>query len=677
MKKIFFLIASCSLVLSAQEINMKNIFTKKFTFLNILPCTPGREKQLAAQAVDYVKHTGNDVVLYSLTLHPEGFPAMDKPRKLLESYRALKAELAGTNVKLGILLQAIIGHWPRVDKNIESWTRTVDINGRTVRFCPLDENFQKYIFDVVAMFAAEKPVFILGDDDIRSFSPRAECFCKLHTALFNRRFGMNFSPEEYRLAVKNAGPSDPVYKNFEQLRQEQHLGVTTLIRKAIDSVAPGIPAGTCMPGWEVRTYTETTKAIAAAGQPPVLRLANADYFEKTSRRFPEITAWTMALKEAFADIPYLLDEADTYPHSLFSRSSKSMHAKLCSSIFSGLRGAKVWFVNSEKKGYPIHRNYTRILAENRNFYQTLAAEVENSRYNGVVTPCRKDYSDWQSTDPERMKNYLYEPTFASKICGLLGIPFIVSHDLKKDMVYSIAGKDAVGGLSDEDLKTLLAGKLLLDGPAAAAVCARGFSRELGITAEFTDFRYNLEVNTLTGQHYLISKHADVPKFTVIDKNAKVLTRLFYRPYATSDELEEAAPATVITQNHLGGTVCCTAFHQNIESAQNNEPRKLWYINILDRLNGASLPLVCMDLQDITVLTRKYSNGSLLVLACNINFDDMEEITFRCAAPPAKVLKLLPDGSWQESPFTLKNNLISIPVDMSCYDLAVFRLETGK
>jgi hypothetical protein len=99
---------------------MKTIFTKKFTFLNILPCTPGREKQLAAQAVDYVKRTGNDIVLYCLTLHPEGFPAMDKPRKLLKSYQALKAELAGTDVKLGILLQAIIGHWPRVDKNIES-----------------------------------------------------------------------------------------------------------------------------------------------------------------------------------------------------------------------------------------------------------------------------------------------------------------------------------------------------------------------------------------------------------------------------------------------------------------------------------------------------------------------------------------------------------------------------
>lgn len=653
---------------------MENLFSKKFTFLNIIPCTPGEEKRLATQAVDYVNRTGNDIVLYSLTLHPEGVPAMEKPRKLLESYRALKTELAGTDVKLGILLQAILGHWPRIDKNIEPWTRTVDANGRVVRFCPLDVNFQKYIFDVVAMCAAEKPAFILGDDDIRSFSPYAECFCELHTALFNSRSGMNFTPKEYRLAVKNAEPSDPVYKIFEQLRQEQPYGVTALIRKAINSVDPAIPAGTCLPGWEVHSYTDATRAIAAEGQPPVLRLCNADYLEKSAHRFPEITAWTMALKEAFPEIPYLLDEADTCPHTLYSRSSKSMHAKLCSSIFTGLKGAKVWFVNSEKLGCPVHQNYTRILEKYRNFYQTLAAEVEQCRYYGIVTPCRKDYSDWQSAIPDRMKNFLYEPTFGSRVCGLLGIPFLASHDLKKDMVYSIAGNDAVTGLSNEDLRTLLAGKLLLDGPAAAAVCARGFSRELGLNAEFSDFRYNRESNVISGQRYAISKNPGVPKFSVIDKNAEILTKLYYQPYPFSDELEEAAPATVLYRNRLGGVVCCTAFHQNIEMAQGNEPRKQWYIDILDRLNGKTLPLVCMDLQDITVLTREYPDGSFLVLACNINFDDMEEITFRCAEVPTKVSRLLPDGNWAECTFRLKDDLITVSADMACYDLTVLKLE---
>ena len=195
-----------------------NLFENNFTFFNVLPYSPGKEKDLAADAVDYVEQTGNEVVLYCMTLHPEGFPAMTKAEKMLASYQCLKQELAGTKVKLGLLIQSILGHWPRVDKDEEQWTRSINVLGEKVRFCPLDENFRKYIFDVTAMFAKEKQVFILGDDDIRSFSPEVECFCPLHTAEFNRRTGNNFTPDEYREAVKNAKVGDEIFNAFEKIR---------------------------------------------------------------------------------------------------------------------------------------------------------------------------------------------------------------------------------------------------------------------------------------------------------------------------------------------------------------------------------------------------------------------------------------------------------------------------
>ena len=196
-------------------------FSKRdFHFFNIIPYSPGREKELAADVIDYVEKTNNDTVLYCLSLHPEGFPAMKKALQMVESYRTLKKELAGTKVQLGVLIQSILGHWPRVDKDEEQWTRSINVYGAKVRFCPLDENFKKYIVDVAAMLAAERPVFIMGDDDIRGFSPKAECFCQLHTAEFNRRTGKNFTPDEYREAVLNATPGDAVHGAFEELRKE-------------------------------------------------------------------------------------------------------------------------------------------------------------------------------------------------------------------------------------------------------------------------------------------------------------------------------------------------------------------------------------------------------------------------------------------------------------------------
>ena len=137
-----------------------------FTLYNVMPFSPGREAQCAADCREFRDRTGCDLVLYSLTLHPEGKPAMEKVERYVASYRALRRELEGSGVRLGVLVQAIIGHWPRVDKDIEDWTRTVNIKGEKVRFCPDDPGFAKYIDDTFTLLAKEKPAFILTDDDV-------------------------------------------------------------------------------------------------------------------------------------------------------------------------------------------------------------------------------------------------------------------------------------------------------------------------------------------------------------------------------------------------------------------------------------------------------------------------------------------------------------------------------
>lgn len=650
----------------------ENLFARNFTFFNIVPYSPGTEKELAADIIDYVEQTGNDTILYNLSLHPEGYPAMTKVHQMIASYRVLKKELEGKGVKLGILLQSILGHWPRVDKVTEPWTRSVNVKGELVRFCPLDENFKAYITQVGAMLAAEKPVFILGDDDIRGFSPYAECFCELHTAEFNRRTGNSFTPEEYREAVKNANPGEPIQRVFEELRCEIPEGVVSLLRKGIDSVDPSIPAGSCMPYWEFRFNGKVSQALAAQGQPSVMRICNADYLEGSPKNFPSIVGRTMALRNAHPEIPFVLDESDTFPHTLYSRSSKSMHAKLCASIFSGLRGAKLWLVNMKKFGRPVHKNYTKILGKYCKFYQTLTAEAQQSTYTGITIPATTGFAKWHSGKNETFENYLSDPVFSTTTLGRLGIPFCCDFDLKKKDVYVLAGTRAVSRFSDEELRQLLSGKVLVDGPAAAALCERGFAELLGVKAEMTDFRYNREKNPVTGQLYTISKAAGVPLLTLLDGKAEVLTRLCYAPFIGA-ELEDVAPATVISRNALGGTICTMAFHQEVPYAQCNEPRKELYLEIFDKLNGSKLPLVCQDLQDITSLTRRSSDGSLLMLVCNINFDELDELKVRCAAIPSKVSRLTPEGVWEDCPFTVENEYIFIQRHMGCYDLEVFKL----
>ena len=652
-----------------------DIFERNFLFFNVLPFSPGKEKELAADAVDYMKQTGNDLVLYCMTLHPQGFPAMKKAEALLASYRALKAELDGTGVRLGLLIQSILGHWPRVDKDEEPWTRSVNSEGILTRFCPLDERYRKYIFDVAAMFAREKPVFILGDDDIRSFSQGgAECFCELHTAEFNRRTGNHFTPEEYRAAVKASQQGDAVFTAFDTLRRELFNDVASLIREAIDSVDPSIPAGSCMPGAEIRFASETARRFAAKDQPVVMRLGNTLYLERSAKDFPYVVSRTMGYQAAHPSVDIAMDESDTFPHTLYSRSSVGMHAKLFSSIFCGLRGSKLWLVNCRKMGRPVHKNYTKILAKYSRAYQALAGEVMKTRLTGVIIPAHRNFPNWHPGWGKRNSEYfLSEPTLGSRMFGVLGIPYQCKFELDSPGVYAIAGAQAIGRFRDEELKTLLSGRLLLDGPAAVAVCERGFAGELGLTACFEEFRYNREVDPATETGYPITKESNVPHFKDLDPKAEVMTELCYSPYAGSPEREFAAPGTVFFRNALGGLVCSTAFHQDVSYVQYNETRKEWYVRILERLNGGRLPAVCQDLQEILVLTRAYEDGRVLCYICNLNFDPMETVTLRCGAEPARVEELTPGGEWRELSFRKEGENIVLDRSLNCYETLIVRL----
>ena len=145
---------------------MKPLFEPdKFTVLNIAPFSPGSEERLAAEMVEYRDRTGNDIVLYCLTLHPEGLPAIAKAEYLLGSYRKLRHALAGSGIRLGVLMQSSLGHWPRTGEDEEPWMRSVTLEGKTKRFCPADPGCRKYLHDVARMVALEKPCFIMLDDD--------------------------------------------------------------------------------------------------------------------------------------------------------------------------------------------------------------------------------------------------------------------------------------------------------------------------------------------------------------------------------------------------------------------------------------------------------------------------------------------------------------------------------
>ena len=627
---------------------------------------------LAQGAIDLEERAGIDVALYSLTLHPEGFPASRKAEYLVESYRRFSRALEGSRVRPGILLQSILGHWARVDKDEEKWQRTVDAEGRTPRFCPLDTGFRKYIRDTIVALANEHPCFFLGDDDIRAFSPHAECFCPLHTAEFNRRTGRSFTPEEYRLAVRDCAVGDDIYCAYEQLRQDTVNGVCRLIREAIDSVDPGIPGGTCMPGWERRFNGDAARAIAAKGQPPVMRTASGYYMEESSNYLPDNHLIAQSNRLFHHDVPIVLDEADTCPHNLYSKSARSFHTKLCSAMFAGLDGAKIWYVNGFKFGHPVSPKYTEVLVKNRYFDQALAGSLKQGAAQGVIIPLHDRFPEWH---PVRNvdENVLPSENWVTNMLGFYGIPFRSSFDLKEDGIYAVAGKNAIDRFTDEQLRQLLSGRLLLDGQAAVAMTQRGFAEYMGVTAESRDFRFNREYSADGTCVYPMSKASGVPFLTIQSSQAETFANLCYSPFSSSPEYEVACPSVVFYRNSLGGHICTTALHRSILWWWASESRKDWLVDILDRLNGAPIPFLAKDYQWLMMLHHRTAEQQDILGLFNLGFDPLENPTLRCAKRPEGIEWLAEDGQWHPLTFSWQDDFATLPICLECYEMAALKV----
>ncbi len=651
---------------------------KDFHFFHIVPCSIGTEAERAQEAAEVHRRTGISCFLYSLTLHPEGYPAMKKAERLIESYRNFAKAMASHGLKAGVLLQSIIGHWPRTDKNEEKWTRTVDVKGNIKRFCVLDKEYQEYIRTVVTLLAKEQPCFMLGDDDIRSFSPDLECFCPLHTAEFNRRAGTSFTQDEYREAIANAEVGSTYLNIFEELRVETICGLADLIRSAIDSVDPSIGSGVCMPGWEYRTVGEYAGHIAGANQPAVLRLANAMYMEDTAPLYLSANyIQTQARRIHYSDIPLVLDEADSFPHSLFSRSSVGMHAKLISSIFAGAGGAKLWFAGMTTNHIKNSEHYMKVLEANKGLYQTLTREVRNTESKGTVIPASENFPKWHPakltwTDNEQ---FAFSKGNPQLLPGIYGLPMRAAYGSGGSDAVLLANGRELYRFTDDELKNILSGKVLVMGDAATEITRRGMGEYIGCHAEPNSRKFNRERFEKDGMIFPVSAGEVTPLLTQIDPAAEVLTTLLYAPdfAALPEELEEVAPGSILYRNKLGGTVCVTANSPEAGIFFRRDLGKVYFRTLLEAVYGGMLPYSLDDFHTCMMIQRDTAEGAGLLGIFNLNFDAMDTVTLRCARIPGCLEMLNGNGTWEKLPFrAIDEHRIVIDRELPCYGCLIIR-----
>lgn len=618
----------------------------RFTVLNIAPFSPDSEELLAKEMVEYRDRTGGDVVLYSLTLHPEGLPAMRKAERLVDSYRKLRRALEGSGVRLGVLMQSTLGHWPRVDKDEEPWARSITLEGKAKRFCPIDPGCRRYVHDVARMLALEKPCFIMLDDDVHASGAfGVECFCERHVALFNTANGTSHTPESLRAAVNGCKPGDAVAVAFQKLQRSFVNDLVDTVRAAVDEVDPSIPAGACMPYREYRFAGFTAQHVAAKGQEPVMRIANSLYGRRPLAAFAGNVAFTMAICDWWhRDIPYLLDESDTWPHNRWSMSAALLAMKLQAAAFCGLHGSKLWYCNAHKGTFPVSRAYTDAIAAQRGVCSAIVAVTRGSELSGIIVPTIGGRAPWH---PSMLAEpFVGDGNWGVGMAGGFGVPFCCRGEFSADDIYALGGADTVALLSDKELEEIFRHRVLVDGAAAKAITARGLQKLTGVKAESGNLKYTFERDLAHGVKYDFSQNDQTPLLTPTMPGAEIVTHLCYSAYAGAPEVDVVAPGMVLATNALGGRVVTTAFFAKGFAWQPSltDMRKEWFLKALSKLgwNGWAV----LNDQDVLALERRHRDGSTLLAVFNTGFDEMEAIRLRTPCAPEYVEVLTPGGAWR-------------------------------
>lgn len=650
-----------------------------FNLYNVVPFSSGDEARTAQELREYAKRTGEKTILYTLTLRPMGKPAIESAKFRIESYKRLKQELSESGIRLGVLVQAIIGHgWPVAERESEPWQRTIDINGKTRRFCPLDQNFLGYVREVITLIAQAGAPIVMMDDDCRSFSPDAECFCPLHVAEFNRLTGKNHTGESLRAAIRSCRLGDEVEREFAALQRESITALMRVVREALDAVNPKIDACCCTAGQnrEVTYVADYARALAAKGAKPMARVDNGYYVENSPREFPGVASFTMGVCEYLKDKVVMLDEADTCPHFLWAKSSASFYSHLTLAALCGCQGAKVWFVNCHLGEVEVSRNYTDILARHRGRLEAISRLVEGSEALGVIIPCTDKFASGIKLS---RGGYQVPPTcdrWVEGSFGLMGVPFRTSFDKTDSGLYALGGN--LSEFSYSELTNILSHQVIVDSDAAKALIRKGFGEFIGVTIRDGSINFDFEADDETGEIAQFSHGSGAP-WMVPAAGGKVLSWLCSRQMPTPmwnvnenpAGCEKVAPGTVLFKNKLGGTVLVTAWHSHPFVLQHRTTqRQRWLARMLSRLNGAAVDNLVANDQDVMVMARRLKGGADLIAAFNLNFDSVETLHLRRAKRPAAVSVLAEDGRQVKVEFSWKDGIMSVPLTIAPYSCGI-------
>ena len=604
-------------------------------------------------------------------LNPQGNDPYKKSAVFAERFARLRKYVTDKDIKLGILMQQTIGMSATWNKNPNltlPWQRTVTMeNAPSIRFCPLDPDFREYIRKSTAGLFKSKPDFIIFDDDTRLYiQNQVECFCPRHVDYFNRKYGTNYSQSELQNVMKNAKDGDEILRKFAIARRETLVGYISMIRAEIDKVNPAATGIYCTNSLHLNDMVHYTHAAAGKNK-SAMRTANGAYLERSLRDivFKNVNCSNMVALHR-DKIDEILDESDTCPHSLFSKSAHTMNMHIIFGLLQGLDGGKLWIANTRFYDPEPIKKYSQVIGKHQGLYRELHRTLKGVTWHGAQRSVPDPANDPHPEFPG-MFNRLQE---WDKVFGVFGLPYRSGKAGVKGVHYLCGGQ--IKFYNNSDLERFLSEGCILDAAAAAELAKRGFSSLVGVVPEELTAKISAG-EWLKGENYPIRVFGTKQyKLIAADKNnlPEYISEFRDQEYYQSVETKKVCDGAAVFKNAVGAVIVTVPF-EICDSRISIVPERQNYMRKIFDIAGA-LPAWSCQPFDNYFRFGTLADGKDIAAVCNISYEPMEEVNIGAKKIPSKIEKLSADGGWDICKFTVKGNIITINDRLRCADTGIYK-----
>ena len=632
--------------------------------LSIMAMKAAHVEEECADIIEQQRTGATTHAMLMMYFNPEGTPPVNKAERQCALYDRYRAILDPAGARYGVLVQATLGHItkPFAPYPFEPSVSLVTGEPREVTCCPLDPHFHDYIREQFRILAEHKPALVMLDDDLGLlYKPTKGCACKYHLAEFARRAGKKMTREEIYACTQGSSEEDKrLTQIYVDTQREGIVSAVRAMREGLDMVDPTIRG--IVSGIYTTTFVEfsdaTAVAFAGKGHPPTIRLNGGPYAVSSSPRgFTQQLFRAAILKENVKDrVEVFLAETDTCPQNRYSTSAAYMHGHFVGSILEGATGAKHWISRTVGAFEPkAGKAYRKILSAHEKFYEALCEYV-------------KDFSPFGCRIPlTTMQNYGFVPASQGK--NLSPWATCVLERLGLPMYFGNSGEGAVflddfstDGFDDETIRSFMKGTLVLSVGAVEKLCARGFAKDIGVTAKAWEGKV-IHGELVCGE--CIAKQYDFRELVPCTADVEILSESYHADKKTSENIP-MFPALTRQKNSEGGeciAFCGTPdmpFLYHTAFSLLCETRKNQLIEILSKNN--LLPLYYPEDGEVYLRAGRLSSGERMAVFFNLGFDVLEDIPLTVTEEVSTVEYLTKNGTRERVPFTKEGNTIRIAME---------------